>query len=161
MNLLTLLSTAALLTLTHALPQATTTSAPLPSITPTGPLHLLRTCVLPSQPASAAAYNNLYVASYHTGAGLSDAFLQPNRTRAIRGFLNGTTQEFAFPGNNFPWSMVLAYEATYAGWEPVQINAGLHEQSQFGIVGGRLVAVDVNGTEDAYRGWRGEWPACV
>jgi len=138
---------ALLLTLTHALPQS-------PTITPTGPLYLLRTCVLPNQPPSAQACEGLYVDSYHTGAGLSDAFLVSNRSSGIRGFLNGTVQEFAL-GNAFPWSMVLGYQATYAAWEPVQINAGLYD-GLFGIVEGRLVATLANGTEDPFKGWRGE-----
>jgi len=91
------------------------------AVVPTGREFYLRTVVT----NGSAAFNNLYVAGYHTGAGLNDAVLAPkdNSYRLAKGFMNGTHQEFDL-GSDFPYGFVALEEANYAGWEYVQINAG-------------------------------------
>jgi hypothetical protein len=58
--------------------------------------------------------NGLYVAGYHTGAGLNDAVLITDMARASKGFLTGDHQQFDF-GTLFPWSLVLGGVSNYAG----------------------------------------------
>ncbi|CAF9934776.1 MAG: hypothetical protein ALECFALPRED_006084 [Alectoria fallacina] len=50
--------------------------------------------------------NGLYVTSYHTGAGESDATLGPLDIASV-GFLNGTYQQFVYDGEPFPWGMIM------------------------------------------------------
>ncbi|KAK4987052.1 hypothetical protein LTR66_001544 [Elasticomyces elasticus] len=97
--------------------------------------YLLRTEVKPHQRGK-SRFNNLWVVSSHTGAGLGDAVLYPDKPHAIKGFLNATNvtipnsdgefyanQEFDL-GNPFPWTMYMDDVNFYAAWEPVRINAG-------------------------------------
>ena len=49
----------------------------------------LKTTIKPGHPGK-ERYNNLWLAAYHTGAGLDDALMINNRSSAIKGFLNGT-----------------------------------------------------------------------
>jgi hypothetical protein len=58
--------------------------------------------------------NGLYVSSYHTGAGLSDAVLTSNKTHASRCFLNDTYMLFDF-GPDVPWGMNMGEATNYAG----------------------------------------------
>ena len=52
--------------------------------------------------------NNMYIFSYHTGAGLGDAALIANKTDAMIGYLNGTQQLFTYPENNIgPWPLAI------------------------------------------------------
>ncbi|KAL8792085.1 MAG: hypothetical protein Q9195_005340 [Heterodermia aff. obscurata] len=55
---------------------------------------------------------NLYVDSYHTGAGTSDATLGYSNT-AVWGFLNGTVMQFNI--STFPWSFLMPSDLTYDG----------------------------------------------
>src|SRR5271156_596978 len=48
----------------------------------------------------------LWVSSYHTGAGLSDAVLIKNGSEAAKGYLNGTILQFDL-GSAFPWYMAM------------------------------------------------------
>jgi len=49
---------------------------------------------------------DLWVFSYHTGAGLGAAGLSPNKTDAWEGYLNGTQQLFTYPENEIgPWPL--------------------------------------------------------
>ncbi|KAF2164909.1 hypothetical protein M409DRAFT_24812 [Zasmidium cellare ATCC 36951] len=89
------------------------------------------------RPPGKDAFNNLYLQSYHTGAGISDVSLTTNATAGIKGFLkitNITTpdsydghvynQVFDL-GNEFPWGLVMVpYDTFYTQWQPVEINAG-------------------------------------
>jgi hypothetical protein len=56
----------------------------------------------------------LWVSSYHTGAGLSDVVLIKNGTEGVKGYLNGTIQQFDL-GTDFPWYMAMGGDANYAG----------------------------------------------
>lgn len=58
--------------------------------------------------------NGLYVAAYHTGAGLNDAVLISDMPGASKGFLNDSYQLFDF-GTHFPWGMKIGGNANYAG----------------------------------------------
>lgn len=70
-------------------------------------------------------FNDLYVESYHTGAGLSDATLSPSTEYAVKGFLNSTSTEWQIDlGNPFPWGLIMYGDTNYAAWDPVLINAG-------------------------------------
>ncbi|KAF2229923.1 hypothetical protein EV356DRAFT_510002 [Viridothelium virens] len=84
--------------------------------------------------SSNTLFENLYVQSYHTGAGLSDVTLAPgppSSDYAVAGFLNGSTngtdggqfQEFDL-GDDFPWGMDMTIQVAYAGWSNVEINGG-------------------------------------
>ena len=58
--------------------------------------------------------NSLYVLAYHTGAGLNDAVLISNMTRASKGYLTDGYQLFDFR-TIFPWRMNLGGTANSAG----------------------------------------------
>jgi hypothetical protein len=78
-----ILTTAAGLAAAAANPQTTTPASPV------GPIYYnFRTSVKPNQPT---AYNNHYLISWHTGAGLSDAtFAQGKPAEGQVGWFNGT-----------------------------------------------------------------------
>lgn len=67
--------------------------------------------------------DGLYLTSYHTGAGLSDITFTSDKTIAAKAFLNGTVLQFDY-NSTFPWGMFMVGATNYAGWEPVQMNAG-------------------------------------
>jgi len=72
--------------------------------------YRLFTQVKPHQRAK-ISYNNLYLTTGNTGAGLSDATFVKNRSAAAVGYLNGTgtdnVQSFELPCSETPW-----YETT-------------------------------------------------
>jgi hypothetical protein len=81
------------------------------------PTHYrLKTEVKPHQRGK-GSYNNLYLTTYHTGAGLNDATFVKNSSDAAVGYLNGTStstakapdnaQLFDLSSNTSPW-----YDAT-------------------------------------------------
>lgn len=96
--------------------------------------YYLKTSLKANQPKK-TRFNNLYLESYHTGAGLSDAVFSAENKYSAKGFLNATSvkrtngklydyQEFDL-GDEFPFSLVVdAYVNSYSSWEPVRINAG-------------------------------------
>jgi len=53
------------------------------------------------------SYNDLYLITYHTGAGLNDATFVKNSSNAAVGYLNGTStdsvQSFELSGSEVPW----------------------------------------------------------
>lgn len=65
-------------------------------------------------------FDGLYVQSYHTGAGTSDATLGKNKDVAVRGELYNGTQFFDI--GDFPWSFSLPQPTTYDG----MLNLLLH-----------------------------------
>lgn len=77
--------------------------------------YRLKTQVKPHQRGK-GLYDNLYLISYHTGAGLSDATFARNASIGAKGFLNATNtstadapnylQEFDL-GSTFPWYALL------------------------------------------------------
>ena len=105
---LTLLLTSCfvLSTSTRALPLKT------PQATPQ--LYYLKTCVTSGMPDSGTDKEGLYVAGFHTGAGLGAATLTSDIAVADKGFLNGTTWQFDY-GTPFPWYMLLPVDSDYAG----------------------------------------------
>jgi len=52
--------------------------------------YYLRTSIVDATNDTGTPKGDLYVTSYHTGAGLSDATLTPNLTHALPGYLNTT-----------------------------------------------------------------------
>ncbi|KAG7008578.1 hypothetical protein G7Y79_00005g017190 [Physcia stellaris] len=65
----------------------------------------------------------LYVQSYHTGAGLSDATLG-SWDKAVWGILNDTVMQFNI--SSYPWSFFMGDDTTYDIWYPVRLNAGFY-----------------------------------
>ncbi|GAB7335683.1 hypothetical protein MBLNU13_g07993t1 [Cladosporium sp. NU13] len=111
---------------------ATIASSAVAALNDTGE-YRLKTELKPHQ-RNKRLFENLYVSSYHTGAGLSDATFVRNASIAAKGFLDATNtstaeapnyfQEFDL-GTEFPWSLKLALSDTaYSGWQPVRIDAG-------------------------------------
>jgi len=94
--------------------------------------------------------DGLYIYSYHTGAGLSDAALTSNISIASKGLLNATNQEFTLTGTTIPFGLELAYTAYYTSWLPVEINAG-YGDSGFSFNSTGLISSNVE--------WAG-WIAC-
>jgi hypothetical protein len=61
------------------------------------------------------SFNNLYVESYHTGAGLSDAVLSSNISTAAKFFQNETNIQADF-GPDETFGIYLDAAINYAGW---------------------------------------------
>lgn len=97
---------------------------------------------LKSTGATNADHNNLYVYAYHTGAGLNDAVLTKNASKASSVYLNGTNANFDLK-TEFSWGVVATGNTNYAceshipssrlqneltrfsiAWQPITINAG-------------------------------------
>ncbi|OBT78094.1 hypothetical protein VF21_02749 [Pseudogymnoascus sp. 05NY08] len=89
--------------------------------------------------------NNLYVQSYHTGAGLNDVALVSEGGSA--GYLNGTYQQFDLNGATFPSGLVLAYTETYTRWLRIELNAGYGDKG-FSFNGSGLVS-----DNPQFQGW--------
>ena len=64
--------------------------------------------------ASSASHNDLYIHSYHTGAGLNDVVGLTNLENASKGFLNETHAQFDF-NTTFPWAFDFGGDTNYAG----------------------------------------------
>jgi len=99
--------------------------------------------------SSHTEHNNLYVESYHTGAGASDAVLAPGLNSSAIFFLNGTNAQYD-AGTPFPWGINLAGDVNYAGWEFVTLNPGYGSGNFF-----------INSTGLQFTGGQfGGWLAC-
>lgn len=68
---------------------------------------------LKSTGATNADHNNLYVYSYHTGAGLSDAVLTNDVSIASSIYLNGTNALVDL-GTEFTWGLIATGDTNYA-----------------------------------------------
>lgn len=94
---------------------------------------LIKTCLQPNQTSSSnvSRFEDLYLTSYHTGAGLNDAVLTANASTGIHAFFNtssvaptaNNSASLEFVGGAFPYAFVPTIP-TYAGWGFVEINAG-------------------------------------
>ncbi|KAJ5099374.1 hypothetical protein N7532_006375 [Penicillium argentinense] len=117
------------------------------------------------------AHNDLYLQTYHTGAGLNDAVFTKGSDKASPVYFNGT-QALVDLQSEFPWGIVATGDTNYAGkyhgsrpdlemyalitfdglaWEPVEINAG-GGSNGFAIKEGKFVWSEQNGF--------GGWLAC-
>ncbi|MCJ1474987.1 hypothetical protein MMC13_003647 [Lambiella insularis] len=141
-----------LLSLATALPSPLASPTPSPSLVPTGRTYYLKTV------SNTSSFNDLFLTTYHTGAGLNDAVFVPAISKtgfnasnypAATGFLNGTQQEFDL-GNDFPYGMAPVGDTTYDAWLPVQINVG------FGYEGFYFNNTDGTGVEGLK--WVDGWP---
>ncbi|KIW13467.1 hypothetical protein PV08_08655 [Exophiala spinifera] len=76
---------------------------------------------------------DLWVFSYHTGAGLGAAGLSPNKTDAWEGYLNGTQQLFTYPENEIgPWPLSFSSLNLYERWLEADISiASINEAQGF------------------------------
>ncbi|KAI9372751.1 hypothetical protein BJX61DRAFT_424483 [Aspergillus egyptiacus] len=95
-------------------------------------------------------HNDLYVYGYHTGAGLNDAVLTPDRDTASTAFLNGTRLQFDY-NSTFPYGMLPVGVTNYAAWQYVQINIGYGTQDFF---------VNGTGLQWSERNGFGGWLVC-
>ena len=96
-----------------------TTASPLDTrqtTTTTPSLYYLRTKVVNgAHKDTGSNKTNLYVYSYHTGAGLGDAALSSNKSSAWQGYLNGTQQLMTYANNQLgPWPLSVQ-DVTYQG----------------------------------------------
>lgn len=82
------------------------TTVPLP------PRYYLQTKVDGKHKDCGSNKNDLFLTSYHTGAGLGDATLVSNKTHARVGYLNDTQQLFA--SDIGPWPLAV-YWGSYQG----------------------------------------------
>jgi hypothetical protein len=74
----------------------------------------LKTTVINGKNDTGTKKGNLWVVSYHTGAGLGDATLVSNKTIGNVGHLNASNNALLFSIGDYEWPMVLDYEP-YAG----------------------------------------------
>jgi hypothetical protein len=120
----TTILTASLLSLLSLLSLAT--ASPLDTrqtqtVTPPA-LYYLRTKVVNgAHKDTGSNKTNLYIYSYHTGAGLGDAALSSNKSIAWQGYLNGTQQLMTYPNNTIgPWPLSVQY-GSYQGLSPMAV----------------------------------------
>jgi hypothetical protein len=74
----------------------------------------LKTTVINGKNDTGTKKDNLWVVSYHTGAGLGDATLDSNKTTGDVGHLNASNSALLFTIGEYQWPMELDYEP-YAG----------------------------------------------
>lgn len=74
----------------------------------------LKTTVINGKNDTGTEKGNLWVVSYHTGAGLGDATLDSNKTIGNVGHLNASNDALLFKIGEYQWPMELDYEP-YAG----------------------------------------------
>lgn len=133
---------------------STTTSTGLPDQT----VYLLKAVVT----QGAVTQNNLYISSFHTGAGLGDAVMSP-KANALPVFFNGTYVQFQAK-TPFPWSFDMSGSTSYIGWAPVRINAGMGSSGfYFNNNDGNGTGLkwnEGNGTMNTnrFKGWLGKSP---
>lgn len=73
-------------------------------------LYYLQTQVVGTGPDCGSDKNNLWLFSYHTGAGLGDACLSANKSDAMQAYLNKTEQLFTYPGDTIGgWPMAIEF----------------------------------------------------
>ncbi|CAI7630277.1 hypothetical protein N7533_004067 [Penicillium manginii] len=93
------------------------------------------------------AHNDLYLYSYHTGAGLSDAVFSDGTANSAHISLNGTEAQVDL-GNTFSWGIIASGDNSYSNWESVEINAGTSSKG-FSIKNGNFIWT----REDGFGGW--------
>ncbi|KIX92503.1 uncharacterized protein Z520_11823 [Fonsecaea multimorphosa CBS 102226] len=86
-------------------------------------LYLLQTKVVKSTHKDYGTNKtDLWLYSYHTGAGLGDAALSSNKSWAWQGYLNGSQQLMTYSGNlGGPWPLAIGY-GPYQEWNEVTIS---------------------------------------
>ncbi|GAB7362297.1 hypothetical protein MBLNU230_g2315t1 [Neophaeotheca triangularis] len=129
--------------------------------------YYLRTCVRDGQ-EDKAQFDNLYLQSYHTGAGLGDATLSTsNSSEAAIGYLtplnitsdDGTplSQQNLDLGNPFPWTLLpQPNTVAYTQWQPVRINAA---GSRATLANTGFYIDEETGLQWAFEGFAG-WRVC-
>ncbi|KAJ5625556.1 hypothetical protein N7510_001865 [Penicillium lagena] len=100
--------------------------------------------------AANKAHNNLYVYTYHTGAGFNDAVLDNDESGAPSIHLNETRVSFEL-GTHTPWDMDVGGDTNYASWEAVTVNAG---------VGSTGFSINENGLVWSEKEGFGGWLVC-
>jgi len=118
------------------------------------PLYYLRTKVVNGDHKDTGSNkSDLWVFSYHTGAGLGDAGLSSNKSWAWEGYLNGSQQLFTYPNNEIgPWPLALAYANSYQRWAEASISISAQATSYQGFF--------FNDTGLQYNNSAGGWLAC-
>ncbi|OCT52583.1 hypothetical protein CLCR_10785 [Cladophialophora carrionii] len=134
-----------------------TTASPLDTrqtqtVTPPA-LYYLRTKVVNgAHKDTGSNKTNLYVYSYHTGAGLGDAALSSNKSTAWQGYLNGTQQLMTYPNNAIgPWPLAVQ-NGPYQEWNQVTISISALPTYNAGFF--------FNSSGLQYNGSTGGWLAC-
>jgi len=117
-------------------------------------LYYLRTKVVNGKHVDTGSNKtNLYVYSYHTGAGLGDVGLSPNKSSAMEGYLNGTQQLFTYENNQIgPWPLAIAYGNSYQQWSTATISIAQDPSTYQGFF--------FNSTGLQYNNSFGGWLAC-
>lgn len=89
-----------------ALLAATVMAGPVASRAP-------KTFTLKTSGAKNDAHNDLFLHTYHTGAGLNDAVLSDSTKNAAPVYFNGT-QALVDLGTEFPWGIIANGDTNYA-----------------------------------------------
>lgn len=153
-----LVAVATAVSLSSALPAPEPQGLPTPAADTV--YYYFKTQVQAGQPTK---FNNLYLAAYHTGAGLSDATLgETTPLPAHRGWFNGTALNWFQPdnGNNYFGFDYQGSSDMYASWSPVTINGGPGSPG-LGLDAENRLVVEVN--KDAWSSWvswLGMFPPC-
>ena len=115
--------------------------------------------------SSTPKYDNLYLTSYHTGAGTAYAVLDADATRARTFVLNGTDDELQYQitdmitvdNRRSPEGFIVNTGASQGG--VVEINAGAGTRGTYTTGGTRTVTngEEVKFSDPQSGGWYGEW----
>lgn len=147
---------------------AQSSTAPAPSSSPSifannSQQFYLRTDLKVKDPAK-AHFDDLWMYSYHTGAGLSDVTFSKNKTQyAVKGWVNytnGETGQLTFAlGNSFPWTMSAEF-GSYNLWNSLHINVGQAGASGFylndtGLAWNTNYQAGLNTSFSSFGGWLG------
>ncbi|CZT18153.1 uncharacterized protein RCC_03993 [Ramularia collo-cygni] len=101
-------------------------------------MYYLKTQLKPDSDHGKAEYGDLWLSSYHTGAGTSDVtFLHDHNasTDHMKGYLgaiNVTANDMQYYnalfdfGSDYPWGLVMVPAVSfYSAWQPVRVNIGV------------------------------------
>lgn len=102
-------------TLAAAIPDAAPEPAPQAGVASKGgKRYRLKTKLISGD----ATKDNLYLQTYHTGAGLNDVALTPTETSGVKGWLNATEGNWIFElnGASFPSGFEFRYDQFYTRW---------------------------------------------
>ncbi|EMF09735.1 uncharacterized protein SEPMUDRAFT_151649 [Sphaerulina musiva SO2202] len=106
-------------------------------------------------------FNDLWLASYHTGAGLNDVVFsagQPGIEGIQKGFFNATnvtgSDNLLFDlGNDFAWGLkMVPNQQFYAAWQPVELNAGV-SGSEEDVSGFFMSNTGLQWNSSSFGGW--------
>lgn len=107
---------------------------------------------------------DLWLSSYHTGAGLNDVVFSagsPGTVGVVKGFFDETNNTSSYNllfdlGNDFAWGLKMIPNAQfYTAWQPVELDAGV-SGSGMDVSGFFMNRTGLQWNSTSFGGWLGE-----